>query len=142
QTRAKDSDERKGLEPSRETEYGDERVGFMSLEAAETVGRLRARVAELELSEQLLRCEVEGLRADLVHNEKCATAAVTTTMEQARDREQALQARMGVRLRTAEAEIAGLKRAMAEQKRCAAVEASAREKSSAEYLRRRLKEAE
>lgn len=67
---------------------------------------------------QLLRCEVEGLRADLVHNEKCATAAVTTTMEQARDREQALQARMGVRLRTAEAEIAGLKRAMAEQKRC------------------------
>eukprot|EP00752_Nemacystus_decipiens_P010589 g9430.t1 len=122
-------------------ERGDRDLGG-SEEAPEVIGRLRARVAELELSEQLLRCELEGARADLVSKGRQAREDVQRELGRAKERERTLQAKMGARLRAAEAEAAAAEKRMAEFKRTSAAEAAAREKSSAEYLRRRLKEAE
>eukprot|EP00903_Cladosiphon_okamuranus_P009394 g8958.t1 len=113
-----------------------------SEEAPEVIGRLRARVAELELSEQLLRCELEGARADLVSKGRHAEEEVQREVNRARERERALQAKMGARLRAAEAEAVAAEKRIVEIKRTSAAEAAAREKSSADYLRRRLKEME
>ncbi|CAM9879942.1 unnamed protein product, partial [Scytosiphon promiscuus] len=111
-------------------------------EAPELIGRLRARVAELELTEQLLRCELEGARADLVSKGRRIAEEAQREVDRFRERERTLQAKMGARLRAAEAEAAATEKRMAVFKRASAAEAAAREKSSADYLRRRLKEAE
>ncbi|CAM9672089.1 unnamed protein product, partial [Hapterophycus canaliculatus] len=111
-------------------------------EAPEVIGRLRARVTELELKEQLLRCELEGARADLVSKDRRAAEEAQRDVDRFRERERTLQAKMGARLRAAEAEAAAIEKRMAVFKRASAAEAAAREKSSADYLRRRLKEAE
>ncbi|CAM9406994.1 unnamed protein product, partial [Laminaria digitata] len=113
-----------------------------SRDAPEVIGRLRAKVAELELTGQLLRCELEGARVDLAAKGRRAEEEAQKAEKRAKEREHGLQARMAARLRAAEAEIAATAKSIADFKRNSAAEAAAREKSSAEYLRRRLKEAE
>ncbi|CAM9593385.1 unnamed protein product [Ectocarpus sp. 4 AP-2014] len=110
--------------------------------APEVIGGLRTKVAELELAEHLLRCELDGARADLVSERRLAEEEAQREAARAKERERVLQARMGARLRAAEAEAAATAKRMADFKRASATEAAAREKSSADYLRRRLKEAE
>ncbi|CBJ25623.1 hypothetical protein Esi_0003_0342 [Ectocarpus siliculosus] len=110
--------------------------------APEVIGGLRAKVAELELAEHLLRCELDGARSDLVSERRRAEKESRREAARAKERERVLQTRMGARLRAAEAEAAATAKRMADFKRASATEAAAREKSSADYLRRRLKEAE
>lgn len=66
---------------------------------------------------QLLRCELEAARADLATEGRRAADETTEEAEKARDRERALQAKMGARLRAAQAEVAATERRMAEHKR-------------------------
>lgn len=66
---------------------------------------------------QLLRCELEGARADLVSKGRQADEEVRREVGRAKDRERTLQAKMGARLRAAEAEAAAAEKRMADFKR-------------------------
>lgn len=66
---------------------------------------------------QLLRCELEGARADLVSKGRHADEEAQREMGRAKERERTLQAKMGARLRAAEAEAAAAEKRMAEFKR-------------------------
>lgn len=66
---------------------------------------------------QLLRCELEGVRVDLAAKGRRAEEEAQKAATKAREREHGLQARMGARLRTAEAEIAATAKSIADFKR-------------------------
>lgn len=66
---------------------------------------------------QLLRYELEAARADLATEGRRATDEAAEEAERARNRERALQAKMGARLRAAQAEAAATEKRMAEHKR-------------------------
>lgn len=66
---------------------------------------------------QLLRCELEGARADLLSKGRQADEEAQREMGRAKERERTLQAKMGARLRAAEAEAAAAEKRMAELKR-------------------------
>lgn len=66
---------------------------------------------------KLLRCELQGARADLSDNQKRAVAEAAAVAEGAKERERALQTRMGARLQAAEYEIAAVTKRMVDYKR-------------------------
>lgn len=66
---------------------------------------------------QLLRCELEGARADLVSKGRQVEETVRREVDRTRKRERMLQAKMGAKLRAAEAETAAVEKRMAEFKR-------------------------
>lgn len=66
---------------------------------------------------QLLRCELEGARADLLSNARRAEEEAQREKDRAQERERILQAKMGARLRAAEAEAAATEKRMAEFKK-------------------------
>lgn len=66
---------------------------------------------------QLLRCELEAAREDLVSKGRQAEEKVQREAVRARERERTLQAKMSARLRAAEAEAAAAQKRMVEFKR-------------------------
>lgn len=66
---------------------------------------------------QLLRCELDGAREDLVSVGHRAEERARKEADRAKERERALQAKMGARLRAAEAEAAAAEKRMADFKR-------------------------